>query len=715
MKRQSDAALLCAILLLVGAAFFPVIEGSATFFLRDLGSTQFPASVVTERIGAAQNNPHASFGQPLRWNPNLLTLFPWPKGLYAANLQLLVHALLGFAGLFLFLRNVACDRAASLFGAASFSLSGFALSSMSFLNTTTVIGWLTISLWLADRSARRQTPHDFVAAVAASLLMWLGGEPVVALIGFATAVVVLTLIHRRWIVVAPLVTGAALSLPYWFAVLKASEGSHRLASGFARADAFGNSLHPLRLLESISPKLFGDWASIAGTWWGFAATGNQSPYLATTAIPLSVWFLAMIVRRVRGPARTIAIAAFSSLAISLLVLACRHLPIDTLPVRYPVKLHLATTILLCVAASMSAAELRRRNCFPSIRAIVIFGATMSLALLVIGGAGASLFDVFWDPQWQTPVGELKSAIARSQPTAWWSLCAAILSLLALRSRSERTAVVALFVPLLMTTMIFRDLVPTTIADSMRSPFLDHDVVTRLPVLERAGKDLDPVRRGLHGRYLKHDSRALAAVQSAQLWAISGAAHGVRYAFDRDPDGSYDDRMVRLTRHLDTLSWDRREPWLRQSGVGSVISYMQLPASYRPVAIAGDSGVPAALYEVRSPLAEVRRVPCAKSAGSFEQALGVFDQTILDDEIVVEAKDVFCGRSAGEVQILSSTPDALRVETRGPERGWLFVARSWNARAGATVNGRTVRVLPANGAFLAISLPAGTSVVAVKFR
>lgn len=714
--RQLDASILGALLVISVLLFLPVIGGTETFFLRDLGTTQIPASMIVSEIGPALSNPHASFGQPLRWNPNLLALYPWPKGLHAANLQLLAHALMAFAGMFLFLRNVTEDRAAALFGATTFFLSGFVLSSMSFLNTTTVIAWLTMTLWLSDEWARgRSTTLMFAMAAAAALLSSLGGEPVVALVGLLSLSAVLLMVHRRWIVLAPMVTGLLLSLPYWILVFHAARGSSRVVHGFAPDDAFGNAFHPLRLLEILSPRLFGDWAAITGAWWGFTATGDQPPYLATTTIALSACFLTALAFRIRGVARILATAALSASAVAMIFTLGRFLPIESVPIRYPVKLHLATTLLVTIAASVAASELRRRSAFPSVRCLVVFGAVISAALLAIGAFGSALFSGFWDGAWRTPVVELNSYIDRAQPTAWWNLLAAILSLLALRVKNERLAVAALFAPLLLSALIFRGLVPTTSAASVRSPFLDHDIVTRHRVFERAGKDLDPVRRGLYGRYTADDRATLAAVQSQQLWALWGARHGVRYAFDRDPDGSYDDRMARLTRHLDLLSWDVREAWLRQSGVGSVISYMRLPENYRPIAIARESGVPAALYEVRAPLSEVRRVHCARSAGSFEDALDSFGRSIADDEIVIEGGTTFCNAGRGASRIVSTTPDSMTVDTEGSSPGWLFIARSWNGGARATVNAQDVQVLPANGAFLAVPLPAGKSLVRMKFR
>ncbi len=57
------------------------------------------------------------------------------------------------------------------------------------------------------------------------------------------------------------------------------------------------------------------------------------------------------------------------------------------------------------------------------------------------------------------------------------------------------------------------------------------------VFERAGKDLDPIRLGVFGRYPSDTTANLAVAQARQAWALAGAGHGVRYAYDASPDGA----------------------------------------------------------------------------------------------------------------------------------------------------------------------------------
>ena len=66
----------------------------------------------------------------------------------------------------------------------------------------------------------------------------------------------------------------------------------------------------------------------------------------------------------------------------------------------------------------------------------------------------------------------------------------------------------------------------------------------------------------------------------ELWATAGAARGVAYAFDPDPDGSYTfaDRIVREA--IEEMPWPRRAVELRLAGVSWVISSEQLPEPYR---------------------------------------------------------------------------------------------------------------------------------------
>lgn len=74
-----------------------------------------------------------------------------------------------------------------------------------------------------------------------------------------------------------------------------------------------------------------------------------------------------------------------------------------------------------------------------------------------------------------------------------------------------------------------------------------------------------------------------------------------------------------------------------------------------------------------------------------------------------------GTAPGRVEVLSETSTAMRVRVTRETAGWLVVQQTRYPGWGALVDGRPVDVATANGAFLAVPVPAGTSEVALRFE
>ena len=60
-------------------------------------------------------------------------------------------------------------------------------------------------------------------------------------------------------------------------------------------------------------------------------------------------------------------------------------------------------------------------------------------------------------------------------------------------------------------------------------------------------------------------------QARQGWALSGAPHGLKYAWDPDPDGSYTILNRFAADVLRQRPWPTRLKWLRAAGVTAVIA------------------------------------------------------------------------------------------------------------------------------------------------
>jgi hypothetical protein len=246
---------------------------------------------------------------------------------------------------------------------------------------------------------------------------------------------------------------------------------------------------------------------------------------------------------------------------------------------------------------------------------------------------------------------------------------------------------------------------------------------RIPgrVFERTGKDVDAVRRGLAGPQPANEKYALPLAQVTQGWALAGAPHGLRYAWDPDPDGSYT-LLDRYARNVVTgKEWPARLKWLRAAGVGSVIA-SDLPPGLSglvPVHTEGRYGPPATLFRLAEPLPGVRRLSRVRGSGSISEAVTVVDDPAFDpatDAVVAGRPPEGTGGddadSAAQARIVVEGPDGLVVETGGTRPGLLLVDRSFTPRVRATVDGRQVAVYAAQIHLVGVPVPAGTARVEV---
>jgi hypothetical protein len=239
------------------------------------------------------------------------------------------------------------------------------------------------------------------------------------------------------------------------------------------------------------------------------------------------------------------------------------------------------------------------------------------------------------------------------------------------------------------------------------------------IFERAGKDIEPVRLGLLGRYDSNDASQLALAQARQAWALAGSPYGVRYAYDRSPDGSYTFRNQLVQDLLDdSLDWQRRLKWLRAAGVGGVIT-PNLPHGFPGLtllAVESSIGIPEMLFRLDEPLPEIRRVSHVVWAVSADEAIARFEAADFDEAaaVVVEGPPQSLGSEGGSATVLSESADRLVVRTSGAATGLLFVARTFSETGRAWVDGQQVMLYPANVHLVALVVPAGDSEVHLQF-
>ncbi|HRY44954.1 MAG TPA: hypothetical protein P5164_13505 [Thermoanaerobaculia bacterium] len=752
MRRLLPAAVAAIVLLAVGLANLDLLSGRATPSFRDLATTQRPARALAASLGDAALNPHASFGQTFRGNPNLVLAYPFPAAPRWLGVHLLLHAALGGFGFLLFLRLLGRSPEAALAGALAFSFSGFALSCTAFLNSATTLAWvpwLLASVAAARLPGRHALRLALLGSAASGALLAHAGEPALGLIGILLALAFAlsgprgTRLRASGALVGGGVFALLASAPYLLDVLRATETSARRLRGFSWTEFSAVGFHPLRLLETPFPFLFGDPSRVlSGAYWGYAASQGNPPYLAS--LSFGVLPLALAAAFALCPRRSEGRFWLGAAGLALFVAALPWVPgaraaYEALPflhsVRYPVKALLVATIAVAVLAALAVERLLLEEALPRWR------SRAGLVLLVLAGSFGLAAVAFrarpelprglllslWDPAWASDPGVVLAPVLARLPQQAASSAALLLvaGLLLARGLGDLRSRVLLLAALSAEGLAqARFHVPRAPAELYDRPAPLVAAAARIPgrVFERAWKDIDAVRRGLAGPLIADERLGFALAQTTQGWSLAGAPHGLRYAWDADPDGSYTllDRYARDV--VLSRAWPERLEWLRAAGVGAVIASDVPPglAGLVPVYVEGRFGPPATLFRLAEPLPGVRRLSRVRGAASVDAAVAVVDAAEFDpatDGVVAgrppAGTDAAEADPAASARVLAEGPDALVVETDGARPGLLLLDRSFTPAVRATANGRKTTVHAVQINLVGIAVPPGPSRVEVR--
>jgi hypothetical protein len=326
---MSRRLLVLALVLVAIAPFVPLLVNGEVPILRDhrdyfVPLRHFTALELSEgRVPLW--NPYNGSGEPWLANPQtaifyppayLFVVFPFAFA-YVAYLALHV-ALLAVGSFFLFVRR--STPAAAALGAVAVALSGPVFAMLDVGNNLTTFAWIpaTLACALARRDAEPRSPRAVLAVMLA--LLFLGGEPFLAAIGWvAVAVALLAGRFRRGafdaavtLVIALLLSAAQL-LPF-LAMLR---GSDR-ASGLG-ADALANSLAPSDWLAVLIHPGGGEYSAIFASQQFIV-----SLYVGALVVALAALAFFGVSRN--GPRRIGIAVAVSVIAGVALFAAGSHLP-----------------------------------------------------------------------------------------------------------------------------------------------------------------------------------------------------------------------------------------------------------------------------------------------------------------------------------------------------------------------------------------------------
>lgn len=697
-----------------------------------------PLREVTSRLLAAGElplwNDASGAGRALAANPNAAVFWPgtWLVPFLGTTGLFLLHVLLAVLLAYAALRALGVSRVASSAGGLVLLFSGvFQTVPLLF---TTVASLAPIPLALAaagnlDPDDRRGARRGVATVGVALGLALLGGEPVVAAIGaagVATLAALGALVDARGgsprraarrlgaLAAAGLLSAgiaAVQLLPTAGELARSARGTQMRAE----EGALFWSVRPARLLTLLEPRLTGDpRAEDDADYWGAATFDAGNPYfhdLALGLLPLA------LVAAAAGDPRGRAALGLAGLA------AClsfgRFLPpagalLGALPVfRYPEKWWLLVTLGLVGAAAIGVDRLRddpwaaRRFARAStlLAAALLPAAALALAaperlagLLralslagdgVRGGRVGSLLGPLLLAALATAaLLALLPALVRSGRLSP-RVAAAIAAGLFLLDAGRRVAGSAPAGP-----AGFWDAVPPEVAAAKEAAgagrfYVDGaDDVAQATALARERGGLDPLR------------------------PITGAAWGLRYGGDNDVDRMSTPEAVAAVAALARMPWgEEKVRRLRTIGVTAARTGAPGPdpPGVRGTARFGSARI-VALDGARPEHHFVRRA---------RPAPGTLVVPAPSDplrEALVAGLGEERSFGAGEVTLLERSNGRRRLRARvAPPGGLLVVARAFDPSWTATVDGRRVESLRADGFLTAVPVPAGEHEVVFAYR
>ena len=741
MKHRSALVTLPAAAILA-AFLWPVIVGRETWFLRDLFNYHLTVKVVQARAMRAGFlpliDPFRAGGQSLVGNLNNVALYPdnvlylWAPATWALSAHLWLHLLLAPLAVYWLARVWGLAREAAWAGGFCYALSGFFLSQLNLYNLTAGAA-LTPALAAACLVAvgeSRRARHAAVGAGVVWALLLLGGDPIVAALGFvvagSAAVFGARGTPRRWARLGvALALGTLVAAPQLVELARILGSSYRGSLGLSAESRLIASWDPRTVVEMLVPLFFGPPDM---RYWGEVALRGGRPLFFS----LYPGLLAAALVLGSGRPRT-RVARWSwSLVLGggflalggwnpLLFYLYRLPQADAL--RYPIK----AWLLVAVGASVLAASGFDRA--------VLQGSRRALlrALAVLGVAAlAAWAGLLWCDS--TVVERLRAEIGHSfaEPFAAEQVARWRASLLISAGVVVVAAGLAWVAPRA-PRLAGSGLIAAHVASQLLllGPLLETDRAAAYSAPPPALAFIEPNERVANGCVLSFgcDLGFLGSYPGPEMWWIErrgwielfpfvGARYGLRYAYNTSPEG-LDTTLAfagnRAFRELDDAGALRL---LAASAVDVVLLDRPVAAEARHLArlrarlpsIAGELWI----YEIRDPAADVRLAGRVRQ-GDMRRVLLELLAPAFDpgrDVFIPGRRDAVAFGAGGDVTVRAESWERLRVETSSRDAGMLVLGRAWLPLYLATVDGEKAATLQANMGQLAVPVPAGAHEVEV---
>ena len=731
-RRSSTARALPALafLLLLAAVWADPLFSRRNFAGRDLLAYNLPLEKAIHDAYARGHFPlwvsEISGGRPLLPNPNagamypiriLLSGLPFPV---AVKVFPVLHWTLAGIGMIVLLRALRRSRAAGWIAAVTYVFSGVVVSDVFFPHVLAGMALLPWIVWIVARPGRR-------FAFQVSLLSLFLTLDILAGDIFTTGIAILAALawivsasapadRKRLLLVLASATGlAALAgLPQILATLLWIPETNRAVSGITWGEALEYSISPYRLLELVIPYPFGAiWTADRGAIWGWRVHSGQMMGLFLTLYAGALAPIALVSSwKTRLPA-----ARFARLLVGtslLLAVPPSLLPdawrgrLAPIALRNPEKFAVLLAFGLALLSAVGYEILRARSRLP--RWILITGVALGLAAVLAAAAPGAAARLAIALTRSRP--DLAGVASRDLPRAlsegallWMATCVALEL-----ARSGRRAIA-------MSGLALLTAVPIVATRRIGWTFREDEVLAPPPFARFLQKHDPEGRYRTLGELIFRPAGAMEVSESGsdvgladvarRSWALhTQALWGRGTVFNADFDNG-DLSRVQSLRRISGMA----------EGFPDAASFfgsfsLRWGTRYRdraPVsgyARVGGVGLddwdenPAALPDIRL-AARWREEPGAVEAFRRIPALG-------RGEIVVETgRSAEGGAAPGEVVVRERSPERLVLEVRTPSPTWLFVLRGFWSHRVVRLDGREIEVFPAQLAFSAVAVPAGS--------
>jgi len=720
-------ALFIALFLLVFREFFFT---NRVFFERDSTVVEVPVKKLTVQLLKEGNfalwtDAHGN-GQPFLANPKNAVFYP-TTWLYlilplftAFKLHYLIHALLGWLGLYILCGSYTLSRKASFLGASLFAFSGMYLSSFEFYNHIAALAWMPWVLWLLHRDVRpgraRIVPLAFLWA-----LMILAGAPEFILMTLFLAAGQSFFTAGKW---KKKIAMAVLSL-LLATILSAVQVLPSMELLGRTERAVPSVQWPLELIQLFNlpfPHFLGnDRAPGHNDFWGWHLFDKKFPlyyslYMGVGALLLFLFGL----RKPWDRRQKILLLMFflfflfSCGRYSPFFFLYRFIPLLS-SIRYPIKFFLGAVFCLSILAAFGFDRVTDAG-KPGRKAVSF--------MAVAAGLGLPLFWLFKRPT----IGVLNKLFIIDRDASFREF-----------GRSIGTGLVLLAVYALVFFLLHRSkgrgrvLGWALIALAVLDPAYHNRYVN--PTAPASFYDKPPLpglltaplaiyRDELYSPFLKEtmgDNLKLLGFFRKSLYPFTGMGDGVRYVFNWDFYGTYSRRYLDLRDAFKGLPPKDQFKILKYIGCAAYIGYEPLFSreSAQRLQIEGVTIWVERIAEKNSPpFAAFRTVKAAE----VKDKLGIFTGDEFDPlkEVITE-KDLNLPGSSGNMEI---KPAAIVVRKEVQGRGWYSTSLpreglavfpgnylpGWHAR----VDGRRADVFEANIFSKGVVVPSGRHEIVLRY-